>query len=368
MLLPLVVIMSSADAANIRFKQSGDWFQTETVEDDTVENDDGLDNGWQAPGVPGVDDVGRANWGGNTITLMGDAPPLLRMQLGVDESGSLQISAGGILTTSEDVVAGTSNNNVGGGEVTGTLEVNDGGVVNVGRILWSARGNTEGIININAGGILNVASHLWLGEIGNSVINISGTLQQNGGILGLGTKDAVNPSGGKATLNINDGGLLALNNISGGGTSIQPDSVLNINGTGQLTLPGDMTGVLTNYVNDGKITGNAGSSILNIDLTTNAGFTTVTAGPIVEPNDAPVLISNFNFSQDTEEISFTWNSLDGEQFLVSYSLDLMDWSGELEERYDSDAGLTTTYSVNRSNLLGADTAGAVYFRVERLAD
>jgi len=358
MILPLVVFMSVAEAANIRYKQSGDWFQTEAV--------DGV--GWQAPGVPGVDDTGRANWGGNTITLMGDALIIQNMQLGVDESGTLQIDDGGILTTSRDVTAGNSNNNAGGGEVNGTLEINDGGVVNVGRILWSARGITEGFININAGGTLNVENHLWLGEIGDSVINISGTLQQNGGILGLGTKDAVNPSGGKATLNVNDGGLLALNNIHGQGSSIQPDSVLNINGTGQLTLPGDMTGVLTSYINDGKITGNAGSSALNIDLTTNPGFTTVTALPVVEPNDDPVMISDISFDLGSEGISLTWNSLDGEQFAIKYSLDLIDWEGELEERYDSDAGLATTYTVSRANLLGVETAPAVYFRVERLGN
>ena len=361
--VPLVILMNAAGAANIRYAQSGDWFRTQAA--------DG--NGWQDPGIPGVDDTGRANWGGNTITLAGDAGTIQNMQLGVDESGTLQVDDGGILTTSRDVTVGNSNNNANAGEVEGTLVVNEGGVVNVGRILWSARGNTTknttGIIEINSGGTMNVESHLWLGHIGNSVINISGTLQQNDGILGLGTSNAVDPSGGTATLNINDGGLLALNNINAAGTSIQPDSVLNINGTGQLTLVGDKVGVITSYIADGKITGNgvSGSNALIIDLTTNPGFTTVTATVPVEPNDEEVMISNIDFDSSSEVISFTWNSRDGERFAISYGTDLISFEGGLEDTYDADAGITTTYSVNRSQLLGATTAPAVFFQVVRLA-
>src|SRR6188472_388110 len=101
-----------AMAADIRYQNSGDYFDTVAVT--------GV-NGWQAGGgglggLPGTNDTARANWGNNTITLAGEAPLLGRFQLGVDESGQLVVNAGGKLTT-----GGPNNSTVGnnGGGVGG---------------------------------------------------------------------------------------------------------------------------------------------------------------------------------------------------------------------------------------------------------
>ncbi|MEQ8837909.1 MAG: hypothetical protein RID07_13975 [Lacipirellulaceae bacterium] len=231
-LAALVAIMAmtveQSYAATLRYRASGDWTQIT----------DGATPGWGpnpvgvGTSLPGAGDDARINFGGNTVQVTSTVPTVSRVQIGVDESGILIVQNGGNLTANLDILAGNNNANA-----TGTLTVNDGGTVNVGRILWAANDNSNGNININPGGQVNVASHLWWGVTGTAIANISGTLSQTGGILGLGTSNASTASGGTATVNIMSGGLLALNNISGaaGLPSIQAGSVIDITGTGELT-------------------------------------------------------------------------------------------------------------------------------------
>jgi len=195
-------------AATYRYRLSGDW-QTVT---DGVSEGWGLNpnnNGSPGLGLPGAVDEARINWGNNTVSVNTAVPTVNRVAIGVDESGIVQVNSGGILTAAQDILAGNNNANA-----TGTLIVNDGGIVNVGRILWAANTSSSGVITINNGGTVNVASHLWWGVSGAASIGIYGSLFQTGGILGLGTSNASTPSGGTATVTIGDGGLLALNNIS----------------------------------------------------------------------------------------------------------------------------------------------------------
>jgi hypothetical protein len=143
----------------------------------------------------------------------------------------------------------------------------------------------DGFININTGAVVNVASHLWWGVSGTAEINISGTLNQTGGILGLGTSNASTPGGGTATVNLLGGGLLALNNISSNTNlpSIQPGSFIDIQG-GTLTLPGNFGQVITNYVDAGKIIAYGGPGTVNVvideGVETNT-IVTATAPPVV---------------------------------------------------------------------------------------
>jgi hypothetical protein len=269
------LLAGMANGATFRYRLGGDWTSIT----------DGTSAGWglnpnndgsPGAGLPGAGDDARINWGGSTVTVSTAVPVVSRVQIGVDESGVVEVNSGGVLSASLDILAGNNNPNA-----TGTLRVNSGGVVDVDRILWVANGGSNGILDLNAGSITTVASHLWWGVSGTGTIDINGTLSQSGGILGLGTNNASTPTGGTATVNIGSGGLLALNNISeaAGLPSIQDGSSINISGTGELTLPGDFVGTLTDYVNAGKILGNGP---LAIDLTKNAGFTT--AYVIPEPS------------------------------------------------------------------------------------
>ncbi len=265
----VLVIADQTSALTLRYRTGGPW------QDIATETEPGVfTNGWgvnpNLPGenVPGADDDARINWGGATITLDYEAPTFRSLSIGVDESGVLEVNNGGMLTTSQDI--NVANN----GFVDATLDVNDGATVNVGRILWVGKGNnstdfpldSRGFLNINTGGVVNVASHLWWGRQGEAIVNISGTLNQTGGILGLGTND-FSVSLGKATVNVLDGGLMALNNVRSGDTqSIQPGSKIDISGSGRVTLPNDFVGVLENYRDAGLLYGNGVAGAVSIDL------------------------------------------------------------------------------------------------------
>jgi hypothetical protein len=282
LILMLVVscLVCSAGAATIRYQNSGDWFDTDLS--DSI--------GWQGGLVPGALDTARANWGGwtgNTITLDGAAPTITKFQLGVDESGKLVVGSSGSITTSADSRVGNNN------WTKGTLIINGGTVTNSSWLgIASGNGGTKpagwdplnptatwgptyGIVEVN-GGTLNIGGHLWMATGGahassggaptclaSVTINAGGVINV-GGMIGLGTIDAVNQSAGKGTaqVTVNDGGLLALTNIHGAGTSVFPGSMFYLNGSGKITLPGDFTGVMNDtyiptYVTGDGVLGNA---------------------------------------------------------------------------------------------------------------
>jgi hypothetical protein len=260
-LVAVLLMASVSNAANIRYQGSGPW---EDVSDGTT-------NGWQGA-MPGSGDTARFNWGDNTVTLDYAAPAIKKFQMGVDESGGLVVNNGGVLTA-------TGNSKVGNnGAVTGRLTINAGGEVNAngGWLMVGGNVGTTGILNID-GGVMNNSGHLWVASHTDSIgtVDITGGSLTVGGMIGIGTINAVDPSGGTGTVNVNEGGLLALANIHGGITSIQPGSVLNIYGTGQVTLPGDFEGVIASYATAGLIAGDGILGNVQTDLTTNPGFTTV---------------------------------------------------------------------------------------------
>ena len=282
-----LAMASQSSADTFRYRLSGNWDTVFTGSEGWGLNPNNPGNPVGAR-VPIAGDQARVNWGGSTVTVTSATPvPGPKVMIGVDESGVVVVESGGILT-GDEVLAGNNNPNA-----TGTLTVNNGGTVNVSNILWAANNSADGFINIHSGGVVNVASHLWWGVSGTAEINISGTLNQTGGILGLGTSNASTPGGGTATVNLLDGGVLALNNISGspGTPSIQPGSVINIQGTGQLTVPGNFVAVLQAYVDNGLIVGEGIVGNVSLDQTTNPGFTTAMAGsgPVNPPASTLVL-------------------------------------------------------------------------------
>jgi hypothetical protein len=262
------MVAGEAMAADIRYMNSGDYLEP---------------LGWQGGVIPGTNDTARFNWGNNIVTLAGEAPLLRNFQMGVDESGQLVVDTGGKLNTT-----GTQNSTVGnngGVNVVGRLRVNAGGVVNVTNVLFVGA-NATGILT-NDGGAVNITSHLWAGSgsVGVGTIAIAhGGVINVGGNIGLGTVNASTPSGGKASLYVQDGGVLNLNQISPV-NSIQPNSVLDISGSGVVTVPNDVTAVMSAYTNALRITAYGGLGTVGIDYNhTNVGKTTLYAiAPLAPP-------------------------------------------------------------------------------------
>jgi hypothetical protein len=269
-----VLTAGPATAANLRFQgTSGDWTNTVAVTGSY---------GWQAGGggpggLPGANDTARLNWGsmaGNTVTLSTVAPLISNFQFGVDESGYLIVNAGGVLTTKG------GNSTVGNNNTAciGRMTVNTGGQVIVTNVLFV--GNTTSGFVTNDGGNILVTSHLWV----SAATNIVGAVTiKNGGVIniegniGLGTKDAVNATGGKGYMFVQDGGTLNLSNISPT-NSIQPNSLMDISGSGKVIISGDRTAVMSYYTNVGRLTAYAGTGKVGIDYNnTNVGKTTLFA-------------------------------------------------------------------------------------------
>jgi hypothetical protein len=264
-----VMVAGQALALNIRYVGSGDYLDPA---------------GWQGGVIPGTNDTARFNYENNTVTLAGAAPLVRNFQAGVDESGGLEVNAGGILNTTGIGGNSTVGNNPNAG-IIGRLTVNAGGEVNVTNVLFVGA-NATGIVT-NDGGIIRISTHLWGGSgaagVGNIYIANGGSISV-GGNIGLGTVNASTPSGGKCSVYVQEGGVLNLTTITPV-TSIQPNSVLDISGSGIVTKTGDFTAVMSAYTNAGRITAYGGAGTVGIDYDTmNAGKTTLFA---IAPLDPP---------------------------------------------------------------------------------
>jgi len=291
-----VMVAGQTMAANIRYQASGDYF------DFLAAGNVGA-NGWQnnagVPGLPGAADTARFSYASNTVTLAGTAPTVTAFQMGVDESGGLVVNSGGKLTATGNSTVGNNAGGSGANLTTGFLTINSGGTVTNGGTLKlgagasTVAGNLKGIVTLD-GGTLNVTSHLWIGaaNLTLGIIDINnGGILNIGGMLGLGTGNATSASGGVGFLNVNDGGILNLANIHSGGTqgSIQAGSLLDISGSGLVTIGGNFVSVMNGYIAAGRITGDdvVGNVTAVFDTGLNKTFLTVT--PVPEPSTMALL-------------------------------------------------------------------------------
>lgn len=278
-------MIQDADAAVFRYFQSGNWDNIATSADPSGW---GLNPNTFSGELPDADDDARINFGGNTVTVNTAVPAVNRVQIGVDESGTLNIDSGGILSAVNGPNPGdffVGNNNAA---ATGTLNVNDGGVVNVGRILWVGQSGSTGVLNVEQGGEVNVDLHLWwgIGPATTSTVTIDGVINQlatGNGNLGLGTLDASTPSGGFANVTIGSTGELNLANLGSG--SIQDGSLLSIEAGGELTVTLDRVGLVQGLIDDGKIVGVGGD--LSVDFDAATDLTTVS---VVVPEPSSMLL------------------------------------------------------------------------------
>lgn len=232
------VVVGMAQGA-VRFHGSGSWDMVEGV---------GQVEGWQGA-VPGSGEDARLNWGNNVVTLDYAAPAVGNLKIGVDEGGNLVINDGGVMTSESWSGIGVT------GAINASMTVNSGGTANIGSHLWMGAGpvGNFGLLEVNNGGVVNV-----------------------GGNIGLGTINASTPSGGTATINVNDGGLLNLHHWSAT-TSIQDGSVMNVNGTGVIIVGGNRVNQANDYFAIGKIGSDLGA--INAVYTADGDFTTITAIP-----------------------------------------------------------------------------------------
>jgi len=273
-----LLLAGQAMAADIRYKVSGDYMLTT--------NDTANAKGWMWPNLPDFEDTARLNYGGsvgNIVTLSNTAPEVLRFQFGVGESGHLVINSGGYFSSSGATGGNSAVGNNGGSNIFGRVTVNAGGELRVKTLVLKVGDAATGMIT-NNGGTVTLDSHLWVGC--NSTSGVNGTIViKNGGVfnvgsmIGLGTVNATGPSGNKGFVYVQTNGILNLKNIQAAAStnldgsvntsylgSIQPGSLLDITANGLVTLPGNFTNVINNYVAAGRITAYGGLGMVGVDL------------------------------------------------------------------------------------------------------
>ncbi len=202
---------------------------------------------------------------------------------GVPDSAGETKAVFNVLNAADAVVSGSYSEFwlvQGDNDVGGTIRVANGGSLDLSTAnAWSAIGyNNSAYLVVDTGGTVTF-NQAWIGFLpgAEGTVDISGTVNVLD-MFGLGW------SGGNGYVNVLDGGLLALSNIHGdGSTSIKQASILDIRGTGQVTLPGNFTSVIAAYVANGLITGDGIVGNVITDLTTNPGFTTAMAAGAEPP-------------------------------------------------------------------------------------
>jgi hypothetical protein len=98
-------------------------------------------------------------------------------------------------------------------------------------------------------------------------------------------------------------------------------------------------------------------------LTPEEVMTVFTSGPLsVEVGVAELAVTSLLYTKADGNVELTWNSREGETYVVKYSTDLENWENDLDDGVIADAGESTTRSFNVSEL---EVSGALYFRIEK---
>ena len=85
----------------------------------------------------------------------------------------------------------------------------------------------------------------------------------------------------------------------------------------------------------------------------------------VSLGSSKIALSNFNYSPSADEITLEWVSSLGETYRVMWSIDMIDWGGELEDGIPADAVEATTTRTFDLVSAGLSTEPRVFFRVEK---
>ncbi|MDA7882306.1 hypothetical protein N9A94_08390 [Akkermansiaceae bacterium] len=78
----------------------------------------------------------------------------------------------------------------------------------------------------------------------------------------------------------------------------------------------------------------------------------------------PPAISEITFDQISREVTLTWSSIPDTNYIVKFSPDLIDWTGDLDDAVIGDAGETTTRTFDLTTFT-VGSASRLFFRVEK---
>ena len=163
----------------------------------------------------------------------------------------------------------------GSGGPGGVIRVKNGGTLTTTGGWMSIGQNNTATLIVEEGGVCDFGGHLWWGmnNTGNATVHINGGTIIGRQSFGLGWYNST--QNGVAHVYVNSG-LLSLNTWNAA-ESIHVGSVLDIK-LGSVTLNGDQTAAVQNYVKAGKITAYGGTGRILCDYNaTHSGKTTLRA-------------------------------------------------------------------------------------------
>jgi hypothetical protein len=81
-------------------------------------------------------------------------------------------------------------------------------------------------------------------------------------------------------------------------------------------------------------------------------------------SSSEIAITGIHFSAVDNQLSLTWNSTENTTYAVKYSVDLIDWSSDLDDAVSAGPGSETTrvFDLGAAGLQGERK---IFFRVER---
>ena len=200
--------------------------------------------------LPGVIDTVRFNYGGAAGVINSNVGSVDGLQIGVDESGTLTVASGGVLTTTPGNFSGIG---IGGGTNTGTLNLN-GGTLTFNNIFLVAQGGAStGLLNITSGS-MRVADQ-FIHNVDSQPNAIAQTVLT--------------------------GGLLDVNSMT------LNSGVFNVAGGTLRLRNGNQTSQVATWSSQGRMTANGGAGTLSAVYDSGNNWTTVTAGTSYEIWGAP---------------------------------------------------------------------------------
>jgi hypothetical protein len=238
---------------------------------------------------------------------------------------------------------GAGSNKVGNNNnCTGTLIIDAGGIVNAdsGWMMIAGNSNVTGIAEVS--GTLNINGHLWMatGAGSSATLDIyDGGVVNVGQNIGLGTIAPANAeTGGPATITVHEGGFLNLHHWDNTG-SIRDGSVLNVNSGGVVVVGGNRVNAVNDYIAAGKIATNAAELLVSFSAEFNETTITTPRLPLVA-----------EISPAGTDLLLSWNGRSDSLYNVWSTADLSEDPADWDEVESGSAGSETTVTPGSSPL------------------
>jgi len=133
---------------------------------------------------------------------------------------------------------------------------------------------------------------------------------------------------------------------------------------------------------DAGVNEGVGEGKLFIDLAGTGTYTEVPVGTYDNTEDwiigdgtftvgasfAPLAVTSIVYEDDPTSVTLTWNSKPGQDYLVAYSTDMLDWTSKLTPVVPGSSDESTTQAFDLSSVTELDNETKVFFRVEETSE